>query len=89
VTFFRRLLGVFKQIPLLVAGAQQLFGAGTGPIKADFVSSQVADLIGVIEAVANKDIMDEKAFMEGIDMVREGVVRCLKASVMYQKPQTQ
>lgn len=82
--FIGKLLGVVKQIPLLVAGAQAIFGKGTGTTKAAYVQNAVSEMIGVVEAVAGKDIMDEKAFVEGLDLIREGVVKVMKASVLYE-----
>jgi len=81
MAFLAKLLKGFSIVTSLVTGIEPMFGAKQGESKKDFVLTILTAVIGMSEAVAQKDIVDEKVFREGVAKVIEGTVQCLNASV--------
>jgi hypothetical protein len=79
--FLKKLIRVVQLIPALVMGVEGMFGKGEGKSKKAAVLDGMEMTIGVAEAVANRDIIDEKAFREGLEMVNEGYVKIMNATV--------
>jgi hypothetical protein len=80
MTFLAKLLRGFAFIPAIVHGIEALFGARTGAEKRESVLSFVSAAIALGESVANRDIVDEAKFREGLSKIIDGVVQCLNAS---------
>ncbi len=69
----------------LVMGIEPMFAASKGDDKKSMVLGLLTSIIGISESVAGKDIMDEKAFNDGISQMIDGAVKCLNASIWYKK----
>jgi hypothetical protein len=83
--FLAKLLKVFAWIPPLVQGAEAIFGSKNGEQKHTSVVGFLLLALQFTESISNKDIVDEKAFKEGLDDIIKGSVKCLNASVWYKK----
>ena len=57
-----------------------LFGSQSGQQKKDSAISFVAAALQLTEAVANREIVDEAKFKEGLSKMIDGTVECLNAS---------
>jgi hypothetical protein len=80
MTFLAKLLRGFAFIPAVVHGIEALFGSRTGSEKKEAALSFVGAAITMAEAVASRDIADEKKFREGLGKIIDGIVDCLNAS---------
>jgi hypothetical protein len=80
MTFLAKLLRGFAFIPAIVHGIEALFGARTGAEKRESALSFVSAAIAFGESVANRDIIDEAKFRDGLSKIIDGVVQCLNAS---------
>jgi hypothetical protein len=85
VNFLSKLLQGISLAPTLVTGVEQLLGAKNGNDKKNATVSFVQSAIGVTDAVANKQIIDQSKFSEGLGKIIDGVVACLNASVWAKK----
>lgn len=84
--FLSKLLKGIGIVTSLITGIEPMFGQGQGGAKKDFVLQILVAIIGMSESIAQKDIVDEKAFSEGLSKVIEGVVQMLNASIWKKKP---
>jgi hypothetical protein len=57
-----------------------LFGGRSGGDKKEAAISFASAALGMTEAVASRDILDEDKFKEGLGKVIDGTVQCLNAS---------
>jgi NhaP-type Na+/H+ or K+/H+ antiporter len=80
MNFIAKLLRGFAFIPAVVHGVEGLFGARQGNEKREAALSFVGAALSITEAVANRDIMDDAKFREGLAKIIDGVVQCLNAS---------
>lgn len=80
MNFLAKLLRGIAFIPAVVHGIEALFGAKSGGDKKEAALSFVAAALSLTEAIANRDIVDEGKFKEGLGKVIDGVVQCLNAS---------
>lgn len=60
--------------------AEGLFGAKSGNNKKDAALSFVNSALTVTEALANRDIVDQQKFTDGLGKIIDGTVQCLNAS---------
>ena len=81
----QKLLQGISFIPVVVNSIENLFGGQTGEQKRDSPISLVTTALQMTEAVANRDIVDEVKFKEGLTQIVNGTVTCLNASVWAQK----
>jgi hypothetical protein len=79
--FLSSLLRGISFIPAVVHGVEALLGSKSGGEKKQAVMSFVSAALGISGAVANKQILDEGGFSEGLSKVIDGVVECMNASV--------
>lgn len=79
--FLATLLQGISFIPAVVHGVEALLGSKTGGEKKQAVLSFVSAGLGITDAVANKQIMDQGKFSAGLSKVIDGVVDCMNASV--------
>jgi hypothetical protein len=79
------LLKVLGYLPALLTGIEGLFGSKSGQQKQSSALALVSLMLGGIEGVTNKDIVDNDKFQEGLKKVIDGTVECLNASVWYKK----
>jgi hypothetical protein len=80
MNFLVKLLQGFAYVPAVVHGVEALFGKGAGTSKKDAAVDLVGSALGLSEAVANREIVDEDKFRDGLSKTIDGVVQCLNAS---------
>jgi len=78
--FLQKLLQGISFVPAIVNSIESLFGSQSGQQKKDSVVSFVATALQLTEAVANREIVDEVKFREGLSKLVDGTVECLNAS---------
>jgi hypothetical protein len=64
-----------------VQGVEALYGAKTGAQKKDAAIAIVGSSINMAGAVSTKQIADSGKFTEGLNLIIDGVVECLNASI--------
>ncbi len=79
--FLASLLQGISFVPAIVHGIEALLGSKTGGEKKQAVMSFLSAALGVENAVATKQIVDEGKFSSGLGKVIDGVVDCMNASV--------
>ena len=80
INFLAKLLRGFAFIPAVVHGIEALFGSRSGADKKEAALSFVSAAINLTEALAARDVIDEKKFRDGLSKIIDGVVDCLNAS---------
>ena len=80
MNFLAKLLRGDAFIPAIVHGIEALFGSKTGSDKKEAALSFISSALALTEAIANRDIVDENKFKEGLSKIIDGVVACLNAS---------
>ncbi len=80
MNFLAKLLRGIAFVPAVVHGIEALFGSKTGADKKQAALSFVGSALSITEAVANKDILDNEKFQQGLSKIIDGVVECLNAS---------
>jgi hypothetical protein len=80
MNFLQKLLQGIAFVPAVVNGIEGLFGSRSGQEKKESAVSFVAAAIQLSEAVANREIVDEEKFKEGLSKAIDGTVECLNAS---------
>jgi hypothetical protein len=78
--FLQKLLQGISFVPVVVNSIEGLFGGQSGQQKKDSAISFVTAALQLTEAVANREIVDEVKFKEGLSKVIDGTVECLNAS---------
>ena len=78
--FLSVLLRGISFIPAIVTGIEGLFGNRTGNDKKQAALSFVGAALSMTEAIAQRDIVDEGKFSEGLGKIIDGTVQCLNAS---------
>lgn len=84
--FLQKLIQGIQMVPALIVGIEGVFGGGSGKTKAQKVSDAFGLMIGAAEAVAAKDILDEKMFKEGIQELISAKVKIFNATRVFGKP---
>ena len=85
MNFLANLLKGIAFIPAVVNGVEGLFGGRSGGDKKEAALSFASAALGVTEAVASRDIIDEEKFRDGLGKVIDGAVQCLNASSWAKK----
>ncbi len=85
MNFLSKLLQGISFVPAVVHGVEGLFGAKSGTDKKNAALSFVQSAISMSDAVANKQIVDQNKFSDGLGKVVDGVVACLNASIWSNK----
>jgi hypothetical protein len=80
MNFLAILLRGISFVPAIVHGIEALFGSKTGTDKKEAALSFVTAALSMSEAVAQREIVDEGKFRDGLGKVIDGVVQCLNAS---------
>ena len=68
-------------LPSLVQGVEALYGAKSGAQKKDAAIAIVGSSINIADAVSTKQIADSAKFTAGLNLIVDGVVQCLNASL--------
>ena len=79
--FLKLFLRAIALLPSLVQGVEALYGAKTGAQKKEAAMAIVSSSINVADAVSSKQIADSGKFTEGLNLIVDGVVECLNASI--------
>ena len=79
--FLKLLLRGISLLPSLVQGVEALYGAKSGAQKKDAAISIVSSNINMADAVSSKQIADSAKFTSGLNLIVDGVVECLNASI--------
>jgi hypothetical protein len=80
MSFLAKLLRGFAFIPAIVHGVEALFGSKSGVDKKEAALSFVGAALSLTEAIANREIVDDQKFKDGLSKIIDGVVQCLNAS---------
>jgi hypothetical protein len=81
VNFLATLLQTIAFVPALVNGIEDLFSHRPGEEKKDAALSFLNTALSMSNAVANRQIVDQQSFKDGMGKVIDGAVECLNASV--------
>jgi hypothetical protein len=81
MNFLAKLLQGIAFVPAVVNGIEGLFGGRSGNDKKDAALSFVTAALSMTEAIANRQIVDDTKFREGLGKVIDGTVECLNASL--------
>ncbi len=81
MAFLGTLLKVVGFLPSILVGIEGLFGSNTGSQKKETAISLIGTILGLTEGIANKDIVDQGGFIEGLKQAIDGVVKMLNCSV--------
>lgn len=79
--FLKLFLRGISLLPSLVQGVEALYGAKSGAQKKDAAISIVSSSINMADAVSSKQIADSAKFTSGLNLIVDGVVECLNASI--------
>jgi hypothetical protein len=79
--FLKLFLRGIALLPSLVQGVEALYGAKTGEQKKDAAIAIVSSSINMADAVSAKQIVDSGKFTGGLNLIVDGVVECLNASI--------
>ena len=79
--FLKLFLRGISLLPSLVQSVEALYGAKSGTQKKDAAIAIVSSSINMADAVSTKQIADAAKFTAGLNMVVDGVVECLNASL--------
>jgi hypothetical protein len=79
--FLRLFLRGISLLPSLAQGVEALYGAKSGAQKKDAAISIVSSIINMADAVSTKQIADSTKFTAGLNLIVDGVVECLNASI--------
>jgi hypothetical protein len=85
MNFISKLLQGISFVPAVVHGVEGLFGAKSGNDKKNAALSFVQSAISMTDAVAEKQIVDQGKFSDGLGKVIDGIVACLNASIWSKK----
>ena len=80
MNFVQKLLQGIAFVPTIVNSVEGLFGGHTGEQKKESALSFVSAALQLTEAVANREIVEEIKFKEGLSKIIDGTVECLNAS---------
>ena len=84
--FLKLFLRGISVLPSLVQGVEALYGAKSGVQKKDAAISIVSSSINMADAVSTKQIADAPRFTAGLNLIVDGVVECLNASLWADSP---
>jgi hypothetical protein len=78
--FLATLLHVIAFVPTLVASVEELFSHRIGAEKKDAALSFLRAALSMSSAAANRQIVDQEKFNNGLGQLIDGAVDCLNAS---------
>ncbi|HZQ68368.1 MAG TPA: hypothetical protein VFA68_07595 [Terriglobales bacterium] len=81
MNFLSKLLQGIAFVPAVVNGIEGLFGGRSGDDKKNAALSFVQAALSMTDALANRQIVDESKFKDGLGKVIDGTVECLNASL--------
>lgn len=81
MNFLSKILQGISFVPSIVNAVEGLFGSKAGGQKKDAALTFVTAALGLGEALADKQVVDQDKFRGGLSKIIDGVVDCLNASV--------
>ena len=78
--FLQKVLQGLSLVPAVVNSIEGLFGRQSGQQKKESAMAFVSAAMQLTDAKANREMLDEPRFKEGLAKVIDGVVECLNAS---------
>jgi len=81
MNFLATLLQTIAFVPGLVNSIEGLFSHRTGTEKKDAAVSFLEAALSMSSAIADRQIVDQEKFKDGMEKVISGTVECLNASV--------
>ena len=81
MNFLKLFLRGIAILPSLIQGIESIYGAKTGDQKKSAALEIVSSAVNMVDAVANKTILNADAFSSGLGTIIDGVVACLNASI--------
>ena len=81
MNFLKLFLRGIAILPSLIQGIESIYGAKTGDQKKSAALEIVSSAVNMVDAVANKTILNADAFSAGLGTIIDGVVACLNASI--------
>jgi len=81
--FIATLLRGIGYVPAILTAVENLFGPGNGSTKKNSSLALIQSVLGFGEAIAQKDIVDQDSFNEGLSKTIDGTVQMLNASVWH------
>ena len=78
--FLATLLHTIAFVPTLVSGIEGLFSHRTGVEKKEAALSFLQAALSMNSAAANRQIVDQEKFKDGLGKLIDGAVECLNAS---------
>lgn len=85
MNFLTKLLQAIAFVPGVVTAIENLLNHSSGTQKKDAVMSFLQTALSMTDALANKEIVDEAKFKDGLSQIINGTVECLNASVWATK----
>jgi hypothetical protein len=83
--FLKLFLRGISLLPSLIQGVEALYGANSGAQKKEAALAIVGSSINMADAVSTRQIADSAKFTAGLNLIVDGVVACLNAS-LWAKP---
>ncbi|HVZ59698.1 MAG TPA: hypothetical protein VG892_02830 [Terriglobales bacterium] len=80
MSFLAKLLRGIAFVPAVVQGIEGLFGSKSGNEKKEAALSFIGAALSMTESIAQRDIVDEPKFREGLGKIIDGTVQCLNSS---------
>jgi hypothetical protein len=84
--FLKLFLRGISMLPSLIQGVEALYGAKSGAQKKEAALAIVGSSINMADAVSTKQIADPGKFTGGLNLIVDGVVQCMNAS-LWAKPE--
>jgi hypothetical protein len=81
MNFLKLFLRGIVVLPSIIQGIEAVYGAQSGDQKKTAALDIVTAAMKMVDAVANKTIVDADAFTAGLGEIVDGVVACLNASI--------
>lgn len=81
MNFVSKLLQSLAFVPTIVTSVENLLGGRNGTDKKDAAMTFLESAVSMGEAVANRQIVDQDKFRDGLSQIVNGTVECLNASV--------
>jgi hypothetical protein len=78
--FLSKLLQGISFLPALVSGIEGFLGGHSGAEKKEAALSLVQSALAMTDAIAQRQIVDENKFKDGLSKIIDGTVECLNAS---------
>ena len=80
MNFLDQLLKAIAFVPALVNGIEGLFGNKSGTEKKDAAMTFLQNALCAVDAISAREIVEPEKFRNGMSMIIDGTVECLRAS---------